>query len=193
MIVLVVSRRMSGKSTFAINEILLKRKEHFVIFSQNNELCNLYKGKLIKNGFPSFVDKIYYQKKNILRGRDDLKYIVCDDYEQFNEDFRKDLFLYYTTGRVKFLLLLCSNEQNVNHNFVDTINKVRDLTLNDYSSVERTNKVLAMSSKQRTFIEDVISLQNISIVNNINSPKDFNKLDYVFKQLTVKERFEQVI
>ena len=189
MIFLIIGERQSGKSTYAMNKILIKRKEEFYFFCKNKEL------ELFRHAanIPSNTKKrIVSQKTNYLKGRcgkESIEHVICDDYDFFQEDFRRDLLYYYKCGLLKSIFLFCSNEQT--RKFVEIVNRVRDLNLNDYSSVERTNKINKMDTYELSFVEDVIAFPETVVINNIKTYVDLKIIDEVLKREIVKQRYEQ--
>ena len=191
--------RQCGKTTFAMEQILYKEKEEFVFFSVNEENTNIcLKKSTQKNNL--FNNRFKTQTKNYLKGRPP-KYIICDNYELFDKEFRKDLYRYYAIGLVKKIFLFASsnyagqpmNFDRMTYDFVDIVKKIKDIDTNEYFANDRVNKIKELGKFGATFLNDVIGIKSSVVLNFKGKMIEKQDYDNLLKLKVVQQRLTQNI
>lgn len=185
MITCIIGDRQSGKTTFAIEDILgFYKEKKFVFFSHNNELSfkkfcmYLQKNKNanIKN-FKAFTE-------NCLIGLN-LDFAIFDDYETFKPKARLALLNHPHPKNFDWFILCSGNDPYYTESFYDTIKAVRNITTNSgLSDGERDKLVRGLTTRQKEFLNDVVALPTTEVIymNDIKSVKKTFMKKWVAKQ-----------
>ena len=173
-----LTKRMGGKSTFAQNELFLKRPDDFYYFSHSGIMSKTIRYNINQKNVSK---KIRPAQKSELMGIIS-KNIILDDYEHMSEDFRKTFF--EIKHRFENIYIFACDRDDNSHvfpvdqcDFGNLIKKLRK----DLSEDKTENKFY--TKYEKTFLEnDVTTLPETKIFTLKNM---FN---VTHKEILIKQR-----
>jgi hypothetical protein len=185
MITCIIADRQSGKTTFAINDILyFYKREDFKFFSQNVSISRKNMESYLRINKDVNIKNFQVLREHSLRGVN-LQFAIFDDYELFNKKARLELYQYPIPQNANWFILCSGNDPLHPELFYDTVKAVRDITTNNnLSKEERQILVNKLSSRQKDFFDDVIALPTTEVIyaNNLKDVKNTLIKKWVAKQ-----------
>jgi hypothetical protein len=175
MITCIIADRQSGKTTFAINDILyFYKREDFKFFSQNVAMSRKNMESYLRINNDVNIKNFQVLRENYLRGVN-LHFAIFDDYELFNKKARLELYQYPIPQNANWFILCSGNDPLHSELFYDAVKAVRNITTNNnLSKEERQILVNKLSPRQKDFFDDVIALPTTEVIyaNNLKDVKN---------------------
>jgi len=188
MIYCIIADRQSGKTTFAMKDVIpFYKDKNFFYFSFDNKSSQSHQKIFNKLNSGQNNCKFTTAQELKLRGIR-LDFAIFDDYEIFDEKFRQSL-LTYPAPTNKIWFILCSgNDKMSRENFADAIKKVRSITTNNnLTSGERVFHLKHLSDFQKRYVDDVIALPSTKVIYDWDLSEVKNDL---FKKIVARERLK---
>lgn len=190
MIYCIITDRKSGKTTFAMKDIIpFYRDKVFFYYSFDNQILKSH--QKIFNQLNSGKNDCRFIAANEhgLIGHN-LDYAIFDDYELFSEKFRQSLLIHPAPINKTWYILCSGNDNLSKENFADAIKKVRSITTsNNLTAIERKLSIENLSGFQKSFVNDVISLSSTKVIYDCDMKGVKNDL---FKKIVAKERLKHL-
>jgi hypothetical protein len=185
MITCIIADRQSGKTTFAIEDILdfYKRKD-FKFFSQNSQISFKNMEKYLKRNSNVNIKNFQVLRNYCLRGVN-LNFAIFDDYELFSKKSRLELYQYPIPKNANWFILCSGNDHLHSEFFCDTVKAIRNITTNNnLSKEERQILVNKLTPRQKDFFDDVIALPTTEVIyaNNLKDVKNTLIKKFVARQ-----------
>ena len=175
MITCIISDRQSGKTTFAIEDILgFYKNREFKYFSQNSKISREHMEIYLRKNNHVNIKNFQVLRERSLKGVN-LPFAIFDDYEGFDKKARLGLCQYPIPQNANWFILCSGNDPLDSELFCDTVKAVRNITTNNnLSKEERQILVNKLSLRQKDFFDDVIALPTTEVIyaNNLKDVKN---------------------